>query len=69
MPLESYQFIYVMTDGTPKFRSLLNTNLIGLHVNYSISELIFDDFFKNFSQTTYSKRDKILRFLKALNCQ
>jgi hypothetical protein len=69
MPLESYQFIYVMTDGTLKFRSLLNTNLIGLRVNYSISELIFDDFFKNLSQATYNKKDKMLRFFKASDCQ
>ena len=62
MPLERYQFIYVMTDGTPKFRSLLNTNIIDLRVNYSISELIFDDFFKNLSQATYLKKDKMLRF-------
>jgi hypothetical protein len=69
MPLESYQFIYVMTDGTLKFRSLLNTNLIGLRVNYSISELIFDDFFKNLSQATYNKKDKMLRFFKDSDCQ
>ena len=69
MPLESYQFIYVMTDGTLKFRSLLNTNLISFRVNYSISELIFDDFFKNLSQATYNKKDKMLRFFKTSDCQ
>jgi hypothetical protein len=47
----------------------LNTNLIGLRVNYSISELIFDDFFKNLSQATYNKKDKMLRFFKDSDCQ